>query len=251
MFLVIDESKGKSSTTVGCLCLPNPDFTKAEAAILDARIRERCWGEIKWQDARGDYAAKYARILADYFGCSDKITFHSLTYKRPGLQAKVQLKRLYQDRQWSDERVLDRRIYQLIRTVIWKCKQAGYGSDYYIIGDRRGGDNNVYHTISNLLAKDSRVRVKPQFCSTGTSAVLGSLQIADLCAGSIASCYEASYHQLDTKQIKEKLVGVNRGIDLTYSPPRLPKLHDYRLHHWLFDETRSKLYGLISRLPDI
>ena len=246
MFLVIDESKGKSSTTVGCLCLPDSDFAKAESSVLSARIRERCWGEIKWQDARGDYAAKYTRILADYFGCSNKITLHSLTYKKLELQAKTRLKRLFPDRQWSDERILDRRIYQLIRTVIWKCKQAGHDSDYYIIGDRRGGDDRVYRTIGDLLAKDDSVRVRPQFCSTGTSAVLGSLQVADLCAGAIASCYEAGYHQLDTKQLREKLIEINKGIDITYSPPKLPKLHDYRLHHWLFDETRSRSYGLIK-----
>ncbi|MCY4011061.1 MAG: hypothetical protein OXF30_03335 [Candidatus Saccharibacteria bacterium] len=247
MFLVIDESKSGSSTTVGCLCLPDSDFAKAEAMILDARIRERCWGEIKWQDARGDYASKYTRILADYFNCSDRVTFHSLTYKKLGSQAKSRLKRLFPDRSWDEERVLDRRTYQLIRTVIWKCRQAGYDSSYYIIGDRRGSDDNsVYRTIGDLLAKDSKVRIKPQFCSTGTSAVLGSLQIADLCAGAIASCYEVSYHQLDTQQIKAKLIEINKNVELTYSPSRLPKLHDHRLHHWLFDETRSRFYGLIK-----
>ena len=246
MFLVIDESKGEQSTTVGCLCLPDSDFAKAETAILDGRVRERCWGEIKWQDTRDDYAAKYTGILADYFGSSNKITFHSLTYKKLDLQAKNRLKRLFPDRSLSEERILDRRIYLLIRAVIWKCSLAGYESDYYIIGDRRGGDDNsVYHTIGDFLAKDKRVRVKPHFCSTGTSAVLGSLQIADLCAGAVASCYEADYHQIDTKQLKEKLIEVNKGIELTYSPPRLPKLHDYRLHHWLFDGTRSNLYGFM------
>ena len=247
MFLVIDESKGKSSTTVGCLCLSDADLAKAEATILDARIRERCWGEIKWQNARGDYASKYTRILADYFSCSDKITFHSLTCKKLALQTKMRFKRQFSDRQWSDERILDRRVYHLIRTVIWKCKEARHDSNYYIIGDRRGGGNNsVYRTIGDLLAKDRRVKINPQFCSTGTSAVLGSLQIVDLCAGAVASCYEANYHQLDTQQIREKLIEINKNIELTYSSPRLPKLYDYRLHHWLFDETKSKFYGLIK-----
>lgn len=242
MFLIIDKSKGQTSTTIGCLCLSRSDFIKAEEIVLSGRIRERCWGEIKWQYARDEYAAKYTRILADYFGCSDKITLHSLTYKKLDSSTKTKLKRLFPNKGWSPERILDRQIYNLIRTVIWKCREAGHGSEYYIIGDRRGGGSSVYRMIGEFLAKDKRVGVRPQFCSTGTSAVLGSLQIVDLCAGAIASCYEASYHQTDTKQIKEKLIEINNAVELIYSSPERPKLYDYRLHHWLFDATKSKFH---------
>ena len=243
MFLTIDESKGKNSTTVGCLALPDPDFTKAESSVVDARVRERCWGEIKWQHARSEYAAKYVRILDGFFQSSAKITFHSLTYKKLSSNRKSELQQMFPDQGWSADEILNRRIYHLIRTVIWKCKVAGYDSKYYIIGDRLGGGDKIYRVISELLAKDGRVRIKPEFCSTGTSAVLGALQITDLCTGAVASCYEPSYHQTDTKQIKEKLIEINGGVEINYSSPRLPGLHDYRLHHWLFNETKSRFYG--------
>ena len=244
MFLVIDESKGKSSTTVGCLCIPDENFIKAESSVVNARIREKCWGEIKWQRARSEYAAKYVRTLEDYFDCSAKTTFHSLTYKKLDARIKGKLKRLYSDRGWSGEEILDRRIYHLIRSVIWKCNVAGYEPKYYIIGDRRGGEGNkIYRVIGDLLAKDSKVRIRPEFCSTGTSAVLGALQMADLCTGAVASCYEPGYNQTDTAQIKEKLIEINGGVGIDYSSPRLPKLHDYRLHHWLFDGSKSRFYG--------
>ena len=246
MFLTIDESKGANSTTVGCLALPDPDFIKAESSIIDARIEERCWGEIKWQNARSEYAAKYVRILDGFFKSSAKITFHSLTYKKPTPGMRSKLKRLFPGQGWSADEILDRRIYHLVRSVIWKCKTAGYDSKYYIIGDRRGGGNEIYRVIGDLLAKDSKVKIKPEFCSTGTSAVLGTLQMTDLCTGTIASCYEPGYHQADTKQIKEKLIEINGGIEIDYSSPRLPGLHDYRLHHWLFDETKSRFYGWVK-----
>ena len=245
MFLTIDESKGKNSTTVGCLALPDSSFVKAESSIVNARVREKCWGEIKWQYARSGYAAKYVRILDDFFKSSAKITFHSLTYKKLAPTRKAQLKQLFPKQGWSADEILNRRIYHLIRTVIWKCKMAGYDSKYYIVGDRLGGGDEIYRVISDLLAKDRRVKVVPEFCSTGNSAVLGSLQITDLCTGAVASCYEPSYHQTDTAQIKEKIIEINGGLEINYSSPRLPRLHDYRLHHWLFDETKSRHYGYI------
>lgn len=231
MFLALDECIGKEFVTIGCLCLPQEKLSGIEKGFVDTRLKQRCWGEIKWSKITETYLEKYQE-LTDIFLLQPEVTYHSWTYKKPNAVARAR----YYGIGTSQDDVIFRQAYLLIRSVIRKCKNNGYRGSFYIVSDDSGSGPKEYKKTNELLQGDSNISgsTEIEFCSTGNSAVIGGLQVVDLCTGAVTSSYEKELRNQPNQKFVEFLVKRNSKVPLNFSPPKLPKLHDHKLHHCFF-----------------
>jgi hypothetical protein len=233
MFLALDESIGSQYTTVGCLCLPDDQLSHLEFDFINLRLRHKVWAEVKWEKISKAYCQKYKDILSAYLSHGD-VTFHSWTYRTPSSEERT---RHYNG--ISAEKVIYRHAYMLIRSVIWKCRNAGYQGSYYILADETGSlGQEEYKTTQSLLKGDSNIKPSPNidFCTTGNSMSCGAMQVSDICAGAVMSHYDEKYSgQAACKSIVDHLKSLNQGRELNFSPSKLPTLKSAKLHHYLCD----------------
>ena len=226
MFIALDECIGKKYTTLGCICLPKQELPALEKSFLERRLQEKCWGEIKWSKITDNYLGKY-KHLADVYLKHESATFHSWTYEKVGVTD-----RLLHYGGASQDDIIFRQAYLLIRSVIWKCSNYGYREPYYIVADDSGKGVREYKKINELLQKDSAVKRQAaiEFCSTGNSAAFGCLQIADLYTGAVASCYDELGNPTSIA-LRDYFQSANKDVPLSFSPAKLPTLDAYKMHH--------------------
>lgn len=234
MFLALDECKGNDFVTIGCVCLPKVKLSNLEKNFIDSRVTERCWGELKWSKVTENYLEKY-KNLSDVLLSDSEVTYHSWTYKKPSAIVRAR----HYGIGTSQDDVIYRQAYLLIRNVIRKCKNSGYDGAFYIVADESGSGQEEYKKTNELLRNDTNIRGKTtiEFCSTGNSAALGSLQVADLCTGAVTSYYEANLRNEANQKLVEHLVELNSKVPLTFNPARLPRLQDYKMHHYFFTKS--------------
>ena len=183
MFLFIDESVASKHIVHGCLCVERDALPELESKLLNRRIEDKLWGELKWTKINELYTTKYEQCLKNYF--SDKrVTFHAYIYPKKHPLAKFMSELKGPGRHF-------RQVYPLIRSVIWKCQKHGYEGNYYIIADKIAGGKQGYAQISEYLQRDGRVNPRPEFdfCTVANSSIVGGIQIADLCSGAVSASY--------------------------------------------------------------
>lgn len=230
MFLALDESIGSTHVTIGCLCIPQSRMSSLEKAFIDKRLELKCWGEVKWSKITTSYLPKYLELLKTYL-YDDEVTYHSWTYKIPSSRDRKQ----YYGENVSEDQVVFRQAYLLLRSVIRKCKNNGYNGSFYIVADDSGSGLVEYRKTNELLSTDPNIRGETilDFCSTGNSAVLSALQAVDLCTGAVMSCYDSSFNTTNGRKLRQELEALNSGVPINFSPTRLPSLTDAKLHHCL------------------
>lgn len=230
MFLALDECIGNDYVTLGCICISTEKLPQIEKSFIQKRIEHKCWGEVKWSKITDGYRVKYQELANCYLADED-VTFHSWTYKKPNAIERS----IYYGLGTSQNDVIFRHAYLLIRSVIRKCKNSGYNGSFYVVADDSGSGPNEYKKTNELLQADSAISgpTTLDFCSTGNSTVIGALQVVDLCTGAVTSYYDDGLKNNSNQKFVKHLVELNGSIPLNFSPSRLPKLKEYKMHHCL------------------
>jgi len=210
MFLILDESEEHQKMVLGGVLLSDDDLPSLECEFVKLRIKHKLFGEIKWNRI-DQYYKRYCEFINLFFD-NKKITFHSICYRRGGTDKY-------------------RAAFVLIRTVTWKMQNAGINEPLYVIFDNDGnlGDTEA-REIRKIAEKDPRFKQKLEFCSQGTSHLLGAMQIADLLTGAVSSTINSDSVSVERSSVVAHITTKNKGIPLSWASLTLPKLFDYKIH---------------------
>lgn len=247
VFLFIDECKNlkkvnangkiENFTVIGCLCVPANEIIEAEKRFMISRINNCIWGEVKSSSISGDYIEKYKNLVVEYIGDSfndNKITYHSRAY--PFLDKKIRVAN-HKDAGNTKDTLFKDESYRLIRSVIFKCLNAGM-NNIYIVADGYGGNKgrDDYRNIRIELNNDPRFNggVNIVRCVVGNSISCGALQITDLITGIVArKYYDNSTITEGVDAVHEELIRINGGLDLIRTTKFFPKLYSSKFHHYI------------------
>lgn len=228
MFLALDESLEGKTTVIGCLCFPMTDFAELESKAMNIRAIQRLWSEMKWNKINDTYGEKYLKYISAYLD-NTNVTFHSWAYDDLPLAERV-----LRHRTADKKMIFYKHCYALIRAVMKKCIAAGV-YDFYIVADSTGPlGNEQYKIITDYLKADRRFPVTPNLicCTTGDSATVNALQVADIATGCIAqACYTQRKLNDGKKKIHSYLLKSNQGIELDITPKVPGKLEEAKFHH--------------------
>lgn len=212
MFLILDESEEHQKMVLGGLLISEKILPNLEADFVRLRIKHKLFGEIKWHRI-DQYCDRYCDFI-DLFFDEKNITFHSICYRRGGTDKY-------------------RAGYALIRTITWKLQNAGINEPLYVLFDNDGnlGDKEA-REIRKISEKDARFKQKLEFCSQGTSHILGAMQIADLLTGAVCSTINSETTSAHKKKVLEHISDKNNNIalDQARASLTLPKLNDFKIH---------------------
>lgn len=210
MFLILDESEEHSKMVLGGVLIPETSLPNFEAEFVKLRIKHKLFGELKWNRI-DQYHKRYCDFL-DLFFEDTKVTFHSICYRRGGVDKY-------------------RAAFVLIRTVTWKMQNAGINEPLYVLFDNDGslGDKEA-REIRKIADKDLRFKQKLEFCSQGTSHILGAMQIADLLTGAVSSSINSVSISQKRSSVVSHIIKKNNGVELNWASLRLPKLFDFKIH---------------------
>ncbi len=210
MFLILDESEEHQKMVLGGLLLSEKILPDFEKEFVKLRIKHKLFGEIKWHRV-DQYHKRYCEFL-DLFFNEKGITFHSMCYRKGGVDKY-------------------RAGYVLIRTITWKMQNAGINEPLYVLFDNDGklGDTEA-REIGKIAKQDNRFKQKLEFCSQGTSHLLGAMQIADLLTGAVCCTINTAQMSSDKKYVKDYITTKNNNVDLGWASVSLPKLNDLKMH---------------------
>jgi hypothetical protein len=212
MFLILDESEEDTKKVIGGLLISENDLPTFEADFVRLRIKHKLFGELKWKRI-DQYYKRYCDFVDLFFNKKDT-TYHSICYRREGTDKY-------------------RAAYVLIRTVTWKMRSAGINEPLYVLFDNDGKLGDVEaKEIGKIAAKDPNFRQKLEFCSQGTSHILGAMQIADLLTGAISATINSLILKKEKKEFVEHLTQKNNDVSLGWSSLTLPKLGDFKIHYF-------------------
>lgn len=210
MFLILDESEEHQKMVLGGLLISEKILPNFEADFVRLRIKHKLFGEIKWNRI-DQYHKRYCDFL-DLFFNEKSITFHSMCYRRSGV-----------DKYKAG--------YTLIRTITWKMQNAGINEPLYVLFDNDGnlGDKEA-REIGKIAKQDNRFKQKLEFCSQGTSHLLGAMQIADLLTGAVCSAINSVAVSNERKYVRDYITTKNNGVELSWASLSFPKLNDLKIH---------------------
>lgn len=212
MFLILDESEEHQKMVLGGLLISEKILPTFEAEFVGLRIKHKLFGELKWHRI-DQYYPRYCDFI-DLFFDEKSITFHSICYRRGG----------------ADKYKAG---YALIRTITWKMQNAGINEPLYVLFDNDGnlGDKEA-REIRKIANKDNRFKQKLEFCSQGTSHILGAMQISDLLTGAVCSEINSGTVSANKKKVLEHIISKNGGarLDQARASLSLPKLNDFKIH---------------------
>jgi hypothetical protein len=212
MFLILDESEEHQKMVLGGLLISEKILPAFEAEFVGLRIKHKLFGELKWHRI-DQYHQRYCEFI-DLFFNEKSITFHSICYRRGG----------------TDKYKAG---YALIRTITWKMQNAGINEPLYVLFDNDGnlGDKEA-REIRKIAEKDERFKQKLEFCSQGTSHILGAMQISDLLTGAVCSTINSGTTSANKKKVVEHIISKNGGasLDQAKASLSLPKLNDFKVH---------------------
>lgn len=212
MFLILDESEEHQKKVLGGLLISEKILPNFEADFVKLRIKHKLFGEIKWNRI-DQYHQRYCDFI-DLFFKEKNITFHSICYRREGV-----------DKYKAG--------YALIRTVTWKMQNANINESLYVLFDNDGSlGNKEAREIRKIAEKDGRFKQKLEFCSQGTSHVLGAMQISDLITGAVCSTINLGTISMYKKKVLDHIISKNNGdsLDQAKISLSLPKLNDFKIH---------------------
>lgn len=218
MFLILDESEEHQKMVMGGVLISEKLLPELEADFVKLRIKHKLFGEIKWNRI-DQYHVRYCEFV-DLFFNKEEATFHSICYRRGGTDKY-------------------RAGYALIRTITWKMQNAGINEPLYVLFDNDGnlGDKEA-REIRKIADKDPRFKQKLEFCSQGTSHILGAMQIADILTGAVCSSINNENLEPNRDYVRKHITKRNNDVDLGWASLTLPKLNDLKIH--FFDpDTKS------------
>jgi hypothetical protein len=220
MFLALDESEENGKKVLGGILLSEKLLPALEADFVSLRVKHKLFAELKWNKI-DQYYKRYCEFI-DLFFNDPNITYHSICYRRTGDQKY-------------------RAAFVLIRTITWKLQNAGINEPLYVLFDNDGslGDHEA-REIKKIAATDRRFKQRLEFCSQGTSHVLGALQLADLLTGAVCSAINGIALAVEPKHVHDHIQAKNNGVPLDWASARLPKLNDLKIHY--FDPDNRPTY---------
>lgn len=212
MFLILDESEEYRKMVFGGILISEKQLPNFEAKFVNLRIKHKLFGEIKWSRI-DQYHRRYCEFI-DLFFEEENTTFHSICYRRNGIEKY-------------------RAGYTLIKTITWKMQNAGINEPLYVLFDNDGNLGDVEsREIRKIAKKDPRFKQELEFCSQGTSHILGAMQITDLLTGAVCSTINSGIISKNKKKVMEHIIIKNNGnsLDQTKDSLNLPKLNDFKVH---------------------
>lgn len=212
MFLILDESEEHQKMVLGGLLISEKILPDFESDFVKLRIKHKLFGELKWSRI-DQYYERYCDFINLFFN-EKSITFHSICYRRGGTDKY-------------------RAGYSLIRTITWKLQNAGIKEPLYVLFDNDGnlGDKEA-REIRKIAQKDHRFKQELEFCSQGTSHLLGAMQISDLITGAVCSTINSISSSTNKKKVLDYIFEKNDRIALDQAKTSLalPKLSDFKIH---------------------
>lgn len=212
MFLILDESEEHQKMVLGGLLISEKILPSFEAEFVSLRVKHKLFGELKWHRI-DQYYQRYCEFI-DLFFNEKSITFHSICYRRGG----------------TDKYKAG---YALIRTITWKMQNAGINEPLYVLFDNDGnlGDKEA-REIRKIAEQDKRFKQRLEFCSQGTSHILGAMQISDLLTGAVCSTINSGTISINKKKVLEHIISKNgdASLDQAKASLSLPKLNDFKIH---------------------
>lgn len=210
MFLLLDESEENHKMILGGLLISEKKLPDFEFKFVKLRIKHKLFGELKWQRI-DQYYKRYCDFIDLFFDEKDT-TFHSICYRRGGVDKY-------------------KAAYILIRTITWKLQNAGITEPLYVLFDNDGklGDDEA-REIRKIAAKDKKFKQELEFCSQGTSHILGALQVADLITGAVCSVVNSIESSPHRQKVVDHITKKNSDIELSWSSLSLPKLDSLKIH---------------------
>lgn len=188
MLITCDESIDCTIKIVGSISVPFEDFFLYEDYVNRERIKNRVFGELKWQKLgeTGKYYDFYLSAIKKLFE-NDNVIFHSNSYRGNKYKAG----------------------YALIRSVSWKLSNMGYKDNLGILFDEEGQRGQMEVRYSRkVLNKDPNIQSDFIFCEQLDSKMFNILQITDLLTGCVA--YKKNSEELQTKNklnsVKEEFI---------------------------------------------
>jgi len=115
-------------------------------------------------------------------------------------------------------------------------QNAGQNEPLFILFDNDGsiGEKETLG-IKKIAKTDGAFKQKVEFCSQGTSHILGALQLADVLVGSVCSKVNGELVNKKREFVVRYIESKNK-LPLDWSSERLPKLYEYKIHY--FDPDR-------------
>lgn len=194
---------------LGGVLIPQEEVPLLERDFVSLRIKHKLFGEIKWQNI-DKYYARYLEFIDLFF--EYKATFHSICYR-------VHTKKY-------------RAAYVLLRTITWKIQNAGLSNSLFVLFDNDGSLGQLEtKTIGEIAPKDARFKRQLEFCSQGSSHVLGLLQLSDLLTGAVCSVVNKNKLSAEKQKVVDHITKKNQGIPLDWSSIKLPGLNDFKIHY--------------------
>jgi len=223
MFLILDESEGHQKMVLGGILLSEDVLPNLEKEFVVLRIKHKLFGELKWNRI-DQYYKRYCDFI-DLLFDTKEVTFHSICYRRGGTDKY-------------------RAAFVLIRTITWKMQNAGINEPLYVLFDNDGdlGDREA-REIRKIADVDPRFKQKLEFCSQGTSHILGAMQIADLFTGAVSSVINSMDMSSKRLHVVDHITKRNNNVPLSWASLRLPKLYDFKIHFFDPDTKPKKIFA--------
>lgn len=206
ILILSDESTKYSKKIVGAISISLDAFYSLEKWILEYRIENKIFGEIKWEKVKckGRYFNCYLEIIDKVLN-TPGVRFHSDSYSGGQYEAS----------------------YALVRSISWKLTNCGYRGDVGILFDEK--DSAQVDITRDLLSGDSRFKHNVIFCTETDSKVFNTMQVVDLICGSLSykiNCVLKS--GCDTNSAKVDFIksveSIDTGLEMDLS---FGKLWDY------------------------
>lgn len=213
MLLCLDESEPGTTHVLGGLLVPLKVFSELEKKIIEFRVKNKLFGELKWSKVTPKYFDKY-KDFSDIFFDSKDVTFHSICYRPVVANAKAKA------------------AYVLVRTLTWKINNAHLGDNLFILFDSDGEPSkHLLKDVREYAAKDPRFKCKINFCHDVISHCYGIMQLADVILGSVStSVNKDAKRNVAKTDLLEYLVKRNNNIPLDYRLESFPQLYQQKIH---------------------
>lgn len=211
MFLSVDESEGGLKKVIGITVCPKEKVSLFEQKCVEFRLKNKVFGEIKWTKISKTYYKAYTDFIDNFFDFKD-LTFHSVCYNKEDNKNKI--------------------IYLLIRTICWKLSIAGNTNSLHVLLDENCIlGNDMIKLIQDYLKKDHKIRQEIDFLNQGKSYILNISQITDLIAGAVHYKINDNSSNKYSKDFISYLEDKS-GDSIDHADLNMPKLSDYKIHHW-------------------
>ncbi len=194
MLITCDESMEYRIKVVGSISIPFDDFLKYESFVNEERLKNRVFGELKWQKIQdeGKYLDFYLALIKELFSYP-LVIFHSNSYKGNKYKAS----------------------YALIRSISWKLQNMRDLNEIGVLFDYEGR-KGVEETELSREIFQTDIKHKLIFCTQIDSKIFNILQITDILTGCVS--YKKNIQEIITKgqknEVKENFIKkIEKEID--------------------------------------